>query len=123
AWAEYRLGNVALHQGEFTVAQEHFQRSLTIANTIGYKFGIAFSLEGVACLRVRQGSYEEAVFFAEAAKLMRDPDGIQMPVQARLALARELQPISDSLDASTIDAQIQQVTSLPPDEIIQLALQ
>ncbi|MES0340400.1 MAG: tetratricopeptide repeat protein, partial [Anaerolineales bacterium] len=116
-------GNVTLYQGEYAIAQEHFQRSLTIAKTVGYKFGIAFSLEGLACVRVRQGKLEEAVFFAEAAKLLRDPDGLRMPVQARLALARELQPISDSLDASVIDAQIQQVTSLPPDEIIQLAMQ
>jgi predicted ATPase len=123
AWSEYRLGNVTLHQGEHTVAQEHFQRSLTISNTIGYKFGIAFSLEGLACVRVRQGKFEEAVFFAEAAKSLRDPNGILMPVQARLALARELQPIHDSLDASTIEAQIQQVTSMLPEEIIQLALQ
>jgi len=114
---------VTLHQGEHTVAQEHFQRSLTISNTIGYKFGIAFSLEGLACVRVRQGKFEEAVFFAEAAKSLRDPNGILMPVQARLALAQELQPILDSLDASTIDAQIQQVTSMLPEEIIQLALQ
>lgn len=123
AWAEYRLGNVTLHQGEFTVAQEHFQRSLTISNTICYKFGIAFSLDGLACVRVRQGRFEEAVFFAEASKCLRDPNGIRMPVQARLALAQELQPIHDSLDPSTIEAQIQQVTSMLPEEIIQLALQ
>jgi len=122
-WAEYRLGNVTLHQGEYTAAQDHFQRGLTLANTIGYKFGIALSLEGLACVRVRQGKLEEAVFFAEAAKSLRDPDGLRMPVQARLALAKELQPIRDSLDASMIDAQIQQVTSLPVEEIIQLAMQ
>ncbi|NIS79553.1 MAG: hypothetical protein GTO14_04950 [Anaerolineales bacterium] len=77
----------------------------------------------MACVRVRQGRLQEAILFAEAAKSLRDPDGLQMPVQARLALAQEMQPIRDRLDASTIEAQIQQANSMPLDEIIHLALQ
>ena len=123
AWAEYRLGNVALQQDDCEAAQEHFKRSLTISSTNGYKFGIAFSLDGLACVRTRQRRFEEAAFFAEAAKRFSDPNGIRMPLQARNALARELQPIHDCLDTTAIDTQIQKLMAMPPDQIIAVAMQ
>jgi hypothetical protein len=46
-----------------------------------------------------------------------------MPVQARLALVRELRPIHDYLDATAIDTQIQRLIAMPPDQIIAFAMQ
>ena len=104
AWALHRLGHVKLYQSEYTAARDLFRQSLVIAHQVSFKWGIAFSIEGLALVAACTGQAERAILLAGGAFTIRQMIGVPLSVRAQADFERMLTPAQKSLDEKLREA-------------------
>ncbi len=104
AWALHRLGNVKLHQGEYTAAHDLFKGSLAISNNVGFKWGIAFAAEGLASVAASTGQATHAILLAGGASALRQAIGIPLSPVAQADFGEILAPARRQLGEEAAEA-------------------
>jgi hypothetical protein len=101
AWALSIVGKVMFQQDDFVTAGAYFREGLTISREIGFKWGIALSLEGIARVAAVQRRAELALQLAGGADALRQAIGVPLSAVEFAEFEHALAPAYDSLSEQT----------------------
>jgi tetratricopeptide (TPR) repeat protein len=118
-WARTRLGTVLLRQGVYDAAYDAFMGSLLTSEQLGFRWGISWSLDGLAALSVIHQSPHLALRLAATAASVRDTAGVVLPPREQADTEELRSRINAMIGAGAEDAwRNQQSCSL--DELVQM---
>jgi hypothetical protein len=109
---------MALYRGDYATARELFTDSLVGFHDLGYKRGVAQSLEGLAGVVGVQGRPEEAARLFGLADAIREAVGAPLLPTDRSRSAATLAAAREQLDADTWDRAWSQGRAMPLEEAI-----
>jgi tetratricopeptide (TPR) repeat protein len=99
----HNLGYIALHQGNFEVAENQFQESLDMFIKLNNQRGIAENLSAISGLWVKRGDYEAgAQLFGAAQEIIDQTGGSWWPAD-RVEIEEIYIAIQKELDAKTLE--------------------
>jgi len=117
------LGWVELIQGEYHPVRQHLRESIMIRQVIGDKGGIAWCLEKLADLAIRQDSPDKATLILGAAAALRSEanspiNSADKPIYDRLLIS-----LQERLEPQTFQTSWEAGSILPVEEAIRIALE
>jgi len=122
AWLLMSLGRVALEQGDHAQAAVRFQESLPIVKMNGDQERMAYCLEGLAASISTQGGATQAARLIGAAQVIRETIGAPVPPADRQMYEQLLATTRKQLDEAVLNAALTAGRTLPPDDVLTLAL-
>jgi predicted ATPase/DNA-binding SARP family transcriptional activator len=97
ALALANLGLVAYEQGDYALALSRHKESLTIRHAMRTKYGIVYSLEGLAMVYRGLGMAEKSARLWGASQAMRESIGAPLPPNERTRYKREMEMVRTQL--------------------------
>ena len=94
---------MARDQGEYDTARTRLRESLAILKNIGDRRGIAFVLEGFACLAAAENQLRRAIALAAAAEALRRIIGAPPPPTWRADVERSVGIARRTLESDAVE--------------------
>jgi DNA-binding CsgD family transcriptional regulator len=120
--ADFNLGEIALHQKKFQLAGAFYKESLIIRREMGDKKGIAYCLEGLACLAVEGSAVERGARLFSAAKSLRNSVSAPLSEGERASYEPYIERACIYLGEESFAAIMKSGGELSTDQVIQVEL-
>ncbi|MBV9404964.1 MAG: tetratricopeptide repeat protein [Acidobacteriaceae bacterium] len=117
------LGHVARLTGNFTEAQRCYRESLHRFVDVDARSGIAYNLEGLACLAASMGAYSRAPRLFGAADALRQAIQTPVPPVDRASYADALQATRSTLGDETFEIMWAQGHAMTLEQAVEYALE
>ncbi len=87
-WARTRRGGLLMHVHRDAEATDEFMTNLTGSQALDFRWGISWSLDGLAHLAGKQGARDAAIELIETAAMVRAASGLRLPPTEQAELRR-----------------------------------
>jgi hypothetical protein len=114
----FSLGHLALDRGDDQAAWTRFAESLEIFAELGYKYGIAYALEGLADVAMTKGDREQGIRLAAAAAGLRETIGVVAAAEFQARHGRALAQARSMLPADVAETAWQDGCTLSLEQIV-----
>jgi len=122
-WVRVQLAYINLHQGELAQAENLFQENLSLFKKFGNKFGVIYTIEGLASLAVVHSRFKHATQLLAWADAMRQKLSNFRPKIEQLGIDHDLTSIRAQLDEATLATAQAKGQAMSMDEAIAYALE
>ncbi len=123
AYSQLNLGNLALEQGDYSVAYLLLKESLITLRGDEDLWAINFALDSLAGVAAGQGRSKHALCLAGASEALRESIGILLPPVWRVWIERLLESARWALDENICAAVWTEGQAMTPEQAISYALE
>ena len=122
AWMLRNLGAVLSQLGAYSESLAYFRRGIELHRGLGYQFGIAGGLDGLATSAAKQRRTENAAWILGAADALHERVGIPRQPEMATEMARVREMIRATLGETAYAAAAARGRELPLEQVLQRVL-